>query len=96
MPEVMTVRVDPESVNAFATTAAAGPTYSVTIPDGTIQFSSVTIAGTSTLISETERAVLKKLLDRNRTSMAVHGGLKSLFVLSDEEASALLGFLERI
>jgi hypothetical protein len=47
-------------------------------------------------ISPREREVLKKVLDRNRTSMAVHGGLKSILVLTDEEASALLGFLERV
>lgn len=47
-------------------------------------------------ISEEERLVLKVLLDRDRTSRIVHGGLKSLLTLSDEQATTLLGFLDRI
>lgn len=43
-----------------------------------------------------EIAVLKKLLDRDRTSRVVHGGLKSLLTFSDEEIGTLLGFLDRL
>jgi hypothetical protein len=47
-------------------------------------------------VTSAERDVLRKLLDRDRTSREVHGGLKSLLSFSDVEAAALLGFLKRI
>ena len=47
-------------------------------------------------ISVTEREVLKKLLDRDRTSRLMHGGLKSLLTFNDYEIGLLLGFLDRI
>lgn len=47
-------------------------------------------------ITPEEKAVLKKLLDRDRTSRIVHGGLKSHLTFSDEEIGVLLGFLDRI
>lgn len=56
----------------------------------------VVTLGTSVLITDAERVVLKTILDRDRTSRIVHGGLKSLLQLSDEEVKALLGFLDRI
>lgn len=49
-----------------------------------------------TVVSDRERAVLKIILDRDRTSRVVHGGLKSLLQLTDEDAKTLLGFLDRI
>jgi hypothetical protein len=79
------VFVDPKFDPASNTAGYRGDTVLLTGP-----------VGVSVLISEQEKTVLKKVLDRNRTSMAVHGGLKSLFVLTDEETTALLGFLERI
>lgn len=47
-------------------------------------------------VSDAEHSVLKKVLDRDRTAKLVHGGLKSLLTLTDEEASVLLNFLDRI
>lgn len=48
------------------------------------------------VISPEEEDVLKKLLDRDRTSRIVHGGLKSLLTFTDDEISILLGFLDRV
>lgn len=56
----------------------------------------VVSVGTSVLITDAEREVLKTVLDRDRTSRVVHGGLKSILQLSDEDAKTLLGFLDRI
>lgn len=53
-----------------------------------------TTAGST--VAADERAVLKKVLDRDRTSKQVHGGLKSLLGLTDDETAALLRFLNRI
>jgi hypothetical protein len=50
----------------------------------------------SVLINDAERDVLKKVLDRDRTSKIVHGGLKSILSLNDDETTALLNFLRRI
>lgn len=47
-------------------------------------------------ISDAEHEVLKKLLDRDRTSKQVHGGLKSLLTMTDDDINTLLGFLSRI
>ena len=47
-------------------------------------------------ITPLERRVLKDLLDRDRTSRIVHGGLKSLLTFNDDEIGVLLGFLDRI
>jgi hypothetical protein len=47
-------------------------------------------------ISEEERLILKLLLDRDRTSRLVHGGLQSLLQLTDEQARTLLGLLDRL
>ncbi len=48
------------------------------------------------IITAEEREVLKKVLDRDRTSKLVHGGLKSLLTLTDDDVRTLLGFLDRI
>jgi hypothetical protein len=47
-------------------------------------------------VSSAERAVLKVLLDRQKTSKLVHGGLKSLLTLTDDQERILLAFLERV
>lgn len=47
-------------------------------------------------LADSELAVLKVLLDRDRTSKIVHGGLKSILSLSDAETATLLNFLRRI
>jgi hypothetical protein len=47
-------------------------------------------------LADSELAVLKVLLDRDRTSKIVHGGLKSILSLNDEQAWVLLNFLRRI
>jgi acyl-coenzyme A synthetase/AMP-(fatty) acid ligase len=47
-------------------------------------------------ITEAERQVLKRLLDRERTARIVHGGLESLLTLSRDDVATLLGFLDRI
>lgn len=47
-------------------------------------------------MSEQERLVLRKVLDRERTSKMVHGGLKSILQLSDEDAVTFINFLKRI
>lgn len=52
--------------------------------------------GSVAVVSDEERRVLKVLLDRDRTSKLVHGGLKSLLALSDDDSLTLLGFLDRI
>ncbi len=54
------------------------------------------MAGESLQISSAERAVLKVLLDRQKTSKLVHGGLKSLLTLTDDQETILLAFLERV
>ena len=43
-----------------------------------------------------EVKVLRVLLDRQRTSEVVHGGLKSLLQLNDADADVLLRLLRRI
>lgn len=55
-----------------------------------------TMVAVKPFVSDTEREVLKKLLDRDRTSIVVHGGLKQLLQFSDDEVKTLLGFLDRI
>lgn len=52
--------------------------------------------GTRVEIARVEMDVLKKLLDRDRTARLVHGGLKSLLTLSDDDEAILLNFLRRI
>lgn len=47
-------------------------------------------------LADSELTVLKTLLDRDRTSKQVHGGLKSILSLSDDETEILLNFLRRI
>lgn len=47
-------------------------------------------------ITVEEKDVLKKVLDRQRTSAVVHGGLKSLLSLTDDESAVLLAFLRRV
>jgi hypothetical protein len=47
-------------------------------------------------LADSEVEVLRTLLDRDRTSKIVHGGLKSLLNFSDREAETLLNFLRRI
>lgn len=47
-------------------------------------------------LSTEEVRVLKVLLDRQRTSEIVHGGLKSLLQLNDADADVLLNLLKRI
>lgn len=47
-------------------------------------------------LADSELNVLKKLLDRDRTSKIVHGGLKTILSFNDEEAAVLLNFLRRI
>lgn len=43
-----------------------------------------------------ESEVLRKVLDRDRTSAIVHGGLKGILGLTDDEARTLIGFLRKI
>ncbi len=52
--------------------------------------------GTPLILTNEERRVLKVLLDRDRTARQVHGGLKSLLTLSDDDVRTLLTFLERV
>jgi acetolactate synthase regulatory subunit len=47
-------------------------------------------------VSDAERKVLKTVLDRDRTGKIVHGGLKALLNLTDEDAHVLISFLKRI
>ncbi len=49
-----------------------------------------------TLLTSEERVVLKTILDRDRTAKLMHGGLKSLLTLTDDQATTLIRFLERI
>lgn len=46
-------------------------------------------------LSAAEVDALRELLDRDRTAKVVHGGLKGLLSLSDDDVAALLGFLKR-
>jgi hypothetical protein len=48
------------------------------------------------VLNPEEVRVLKVLLDRQRTSEVVHGGLKSLLQLNDADAAVLLHLLKRI
>ena len=48
------------------------------------------------LISDEERAVLAKVLDRDRTARVSYGGLQGLLSLSSDDAGVLLAFLSRI
>lgn len=54
------------------------------------------IKGRAVLLTEDELRVLKVLLDRDRTSRLVHGGLKSLLTMSEDDVRTLLNFLDRV
>jgi hypothetical protein len=69
---------------------SSAPVVGVVVPVQTA------VATVKQFVSDAEREVLKKLLDRDRTSRIVHGGLKQLLQLSDDEVKSLLGFLDRI
>lgn len=47
-------------------------------------------------ISNAERDVLKKLLDRDRTSKQSHGGLGGVLAFSPMETATLIAFLRKI
>lgn len=47
-------------------------------------------------ISPGEREVLKRVLDRERTSREAHGGLRGVLSLTSADADVLLAFLRRI
>ncbi len=47
-------------------------------------------------ISSEERAVLREVLDRDRTARIVHGGLQGILSLNREQAHVLIEFLKRI
>lgn len=72
------------------------PSESFNIPGEAVLRVEPTPALRVTTISDEEHRVLKTLLDRDRTSRIVHGGLKSLLGLSDDDVSVLLTFLDRI
>jgi hypothetical protein len=54
------------------------------------------VAAMAITLSDAERDVLRVVLDRDRTSKLVHGGLKSLLTLTDDQATTLLGLLNRV
>jgi hypothetical protein len=47
-------------------------------------------------ISNAERDVLKIVLDRDRTSKQVYGGLQGILGISRDEAATLIEFLKRL
>jgi len=78
---------------ATATISEAGPVVVgvVVHAQGTI-----TAVAHHTILTDAEKATLRVLLDRDRTSKQVHGGLRSILNLSESEAETLLNFLRRI
>lgn len=74
------------------------PRYVAGVVESTIQMQRISAGKADWAIemSEEERLVLKKLLDRDRTAKIVHGGLRTLLSFTDDEADTLLNFLRRI
>lgn len=94
-PEVVTVNLNDANAFAASTGASEAPVFSVTLPEE-IRIASVRVTGVRLELTLEEAEVLRKVRERDRTAAIVHGGLKSLLTLSDDDYSTLMSILNRL